>query len=69
MKFTKQTFFRALRTFCQSALSYMLVNIAAYDYTVRGEEAKSIAIGLAVSSLAAGFAAVMNLEEGEHFDI
>lgn len=46
---------RSLRTFLQTAVGYIAVNIAATDLTV-----KSAVLGLAVS---AGLAAVMNLKE------
>lgn len=49
---------RALRTFAQTALGYIAVNIAATDISVR-----SAVTGLAVSAVAAGLAAVMNLKE------
>ena len=50
---------RALRTFLQTAVGYIAVNIAAIDLTV-----KSAVLGLAVSAISAGLAAVMNLKEG-----
>ena len=49
---------RALRTFLQTAVGYIAVNIAATDLNV-----KSAVIGLAVSAVAAGVAAVMNIKE------
>lgn len=49
---------RAVRTFLQTAIGYIAVNIAATDLTV-----KSAVIGLAVSAVSAGLAAVMNLKE------
>ena len=49
---------RALRTFLQTAVGYIAVNIAATDLTV-----KSAVIGLAVSAVSAGAAAVMNIKE------
>ena len=50
---------RSLRTFLQTAVGYIAVNIAATDLTV-----KSAVLGLAVSAISAGLAAVMNLKEG-----
>ena len=59
MNFLKKTYVkRALRTFLQTAVGYIAVNIAATDLSV-----KSAIIGLAVSAVAAGVAAVMNLKE------
>ena len=51
---------RALRTFLQTAVGHIAVNIAAIDLTV-----KSAVLGLAVSAVSAGLAAVMNLKEGK----
>ena len=50
---------RALRTFLQTAVGYIAVNIAATDLTV-----KSAVLGLCISAISAGMAAVMNLKEG-----
>ena len=52
-----------MRTFIQAALSYLLVNIVAADFTQGIDTVKSVLTGLAVASAAAGIAAVMNLEE------
>ena len=61
MNFLKKTYVkRALRTFLQTAVGYIAVNIAATDLSV-----KSAIIGLAVSAVAAGMAAVMNIKEVE----
>ena len=49
---------RSLRTFLQTAVGYIAVNIAATDLTVY-----SAVLGLAVSAVSAGLAAVMNLKE------
>ena len=62
MKFTKESFRRAARTFLQAALSYIVVNIAIIDFTSNKEIIKSAVIGLIISALSAGFAAVMNME-------
>ncbi len=56
--FKKPCVKKAVRTFIQTAVGYIAVNIAATDLTV-----KSAALGLAVSAIAAGLAAVMNLKE------
>ena len=59
MNILKKTYVkRALRTFLQTAVGYIAVNIAATDLNV-----KSAVIGLAVSAVSAGIAAVMNLKE------
>ncbi len=49
---------RAFRTFLQTAVGYIAVNISATDLTV-----KSAVLGLCVSAVSAGLAAVMNLKE------
>lgn len=49
---------RAVRTFIQTAVGYIAVNVVTVDFSV-----KSAVIGLAVSAVAAGLAAVMNLKE------
>lgn len=48
---------RALRTFLQTAVGYLAVNIAATDINV-----KSAVMGLVISAISAGIAAVMNLK-------
>ena len=48
---------RAVRTFIQTAAGYISVNIVTTDLTV-----KSAVLGLAVSAVSAGIAAMMNLE-------
>ncbi len=59
MNILKKTYVkRALRTFLQTAVGYIAVNIAATDLSV-----KSAVLGLAVSAAAAGMAAVMNLND------
>lgn len=63
MKFTKETWRRALRTLLQTAVAYLAANLCVVDFTAEGEVLTSALIGLAVSALAAGIAAVMNLEK------
>lgn len=63
--FTKETLRKATRTFLQTALGYIVVNIAVVDFTGDKAVIKSALIGLCVSALSAGIAAVMNLEEIE----
>ena len=48
---------RAVRTFIQTAAGYISINIVTTDLTV-----KSAVLGLAVSAVSAGIAAMMNLE-------
>lgn len=65
MKITKNSVKRALRTFVQAAVAYFTVNIALINFDSEKNAIKSALIGLAVSTLAAGLAAVMNLEGKE----
>ena len=62
MKITKETLFRAGRTFLQSALAYLAVNVVVIDFSDGKEAVRSAVIGLSVSAVAAGLSAVMNLE-------
>lgn len=59
---------RALRTFIQTALGYVITNVTltfgGIDYN-DGDVVKNALIGLAVAAVAAGASAVMNLKEGE----
>lgn len=65
MKITKNCLIKAFRTFIQAAIAYLAVNIAFIDFSNEKTAIKSALIGLAVSALAAGISAVMNLEKGE----
>ena len=53
---------RALRTFLQTAVGYIATNIVAINFT-DVDVAKSALLGLGVSAIAAGLAAVMNLRD------
>ncbi len=63
MKITNECLKRAVRTFLQSALAYLTVNIVLIDFSSEKSVLKSALVGLAVSTLAAGLSAVMNLEK------
>ena len=65
MKFTKETWRRALRTFLQAVASYVAVNLCVVDFASESEVLTSALVGLGASALAAGLAAVMNLEPVE----
>ncbi len=62
MQITKDGLQRILRTFIQSALAYIAVNLVLIDFSEEGAAVKSALAGLAVSALAAGLSAVMNIE-------
>lgn len=63
MKFTKETFNRMLRTFIQTALSYIAIHIVAVDFSESKALLRAALTGIAVSAVAAGLSAVMNLEK------
>ena len=65
MKFTNETLKRAGRTFLQAVLAYIAVNLALVDFSSGREALKSALVGLAVSAVASGIAAAMNLEKKE----
>jgi len=65
MKFTKETARRMARTFLQAAAAYIAVNLVAVDFSSGKEVVKSALIGLGISAVSAGLAAVMNLEKGD----
>ena len=65
MHFKKDCIERVLKTFIQSALAYITVNLALVDFSDDGEAVKSALTGLAVAALAAGISAVMNIEYKE----
>lgn len=63
MTFTKETLRRALRTFIQAFVAYVAANLFVVDFSAGVEVWKSALIGVLMSALAAGMAAVMNLEK------
>ena len=64
-KITKESLRRAFRTFLQTAISYITVNICVVDFTAGADVIKSALTGLIVSGVAAGIAALMNMEPKE----
>ncbi len=63
MKFTKETFNRMIRTFIQTAVSYIAVHIATVDFSESKNLLRAALTGIGVSAAAAGLSAVMNLEK------
>lgn len=57
---------RAVRTFVQTAIGYISVNIVAVDWTADRSVIKTAVIGVGVSAVAAGLAAVINFIEDEN---
>lgn len=55
---------RALRTFFQTAVGYLVAAVPFIDYGQEKSTIKAALIGIAVSAVAAGISAVMNLNEG-----
>lgn len=68
MKFTKKTAKRTARTFLQATVAYISVNLVAVDFSGEKDVIKTALIGLGVSAVSAGIAAVMNLERGAEND-
>lgn len=64
MKFTKETLYRTIRTFMQAFLAYAVITIPDIDFTAGQEVVKQGLVALGVGGVAAGIAALMNLEEG-----
>ena len=60
---TKTTLKRAVRTFIQSALAYITVNVVYINFTDDKVSVKSAVTGLVVAAVSAGISAVMNLEK------
>ena len=66
--FTKECLIRALRTFLQTAIGYVITNVTLYFSGLNladGEVVKTAIIRVAISAVSAGSAAVMNIEKGE----
>ena len=61
--FKKNCVRRALRTFLQTAIGYLAVNVAVVDLSADKAALKSCLVGLGVSAVSAGISAVMNLKE------
>lgn len=66
---TKETAKRTWRTFIQSAIGYIAVNITVVDFSGGSDIIKSALCGLAVSAIAAGIAAVMNREKNTESEV
>ena len=63
----KETIRRALRTFMQAAVGYIVTNVAVLTAGYQeGTLTKTIVVGFACSAIAAGIAAVMNLPAKNH---
>lgn len=55
---------RALRTFIQTAVGYAVVAVPSVDFSGEKNAVKAALVGIGVSAVAAGLAAVMNIREG-----
>ncbi len=62
--FSKEPVKRAAKTFLQAAVAYLATNLAT-DINAGSSITKQLLIGLILSAIAAGLAAVMNLETKE----
>ena len=65
MKFTKETLKRTARTFIQTVIAYIGVNLILVDFTEDKSVIKSALTGLLISAIASGLSAVMNLQKAE----
>ena len=65
MTCTKTTLKRAGRTFIQSALAYITVNVMYINFTDDKVSVKSAVTDLLIAAVSAGISAVMNLEKKE----
>lgn len=62
MKITQETARRALRTFLQAAVGILAANLALLPWAAESRELKAAVTGLLATAIAAGIAAVMNME-------
>lgn len=68
MKFTKETWRRVLRTFWQAFFASVVGTMALVDFSDKDALMRSIVFAVVVPALAAGLAAIMNLEQGDQDD-
>ena len=54
---------RTVRTFIQTAVGYIAVNLATIDFTAEESVIRTALLGLAVSAVSAGVAAAMNYKK------
>ncbi|MBR6393044.1 MAG: hypothetical protein IKS12_07130 [Eubacterium sp.] len=64
MKFTKETAKRTMRTFIQAFLPALVVGVSTMTFGEDGSITKGAIVALVIPAIAAGIAAVMNLETG-----
>ena len=62
MKITKETIRRMLRTFLQVAVGILASNLALLPWTADSAELKAAVTGMLATAIAAGIAAIMNME-------
>lgn len=53
---------RAIRTFIQTAVGYLVVAVPSVDFSGESKAIKAALVGIGVSAVAAGIAAAMNLK-------
>lgn len=68
MKFTKETWRRVLRTFWQAFFASVVGTMALVDFSDKDALMRSVVFAVVVPALAAGLAAIMNLEQGDGQD-
>lgn len=68
MKFTKETAYRALRTFVQAFVATVIADLA-YLADAETIDKRYILVTIVIPALSTAVAAVMNLEEGGSADV
>lgn len=68
MKITKETVKRAIRTFWEAAVGYILSNIVLIPWAASSPELKAAVKAILATAIATGLAALMNLEQRQEGD-
>lgn len=58
---------RALRTFIETAAAYIATAIPSVDFSADGSVIKATLIGISISAISAGIAAVWNYKDDKKF--
>lgn len=69
MKFSKDVKDRMIKTFIQTLLGYIVVNIAIVDFTNEKEVVLNSILGIIIGAVASGLCALMNLENNKEMEI
>ena len=66
MVFTKESIRRAGRTFLQAFFGYIVMSAESIDFSAPRKTLYTVLVGMGISALAAGLAAVMNMGGLDH---